>query len=92
MNHAPYPRPEPKPVQGSGCGTKIFGSFLAFGGVSLCCAFTGGAMMAEGPHGPHGEITADPNASSWLAPRAGTSLVVAAIGIYLVFKKGTRKL
>lgn len=49
--------------------------FLVIVSVALL-PFVGGLMMAEGPHGPEGEITRDPSAE-WLIPLllAGASLV-----------------
>lgn len=77
MNQAPYPRPESEAKRGAGCGRKILGAFLSIVGAGAGCCVAPAQLMAEGPHGPHGEITGDPN-----GPRA--MVMIGLIGLALI--------
>lgn len=77
-----YPRsPNQEPSTKSFGGMAGAFALLGMAVVSCCCG--GVQLLAEGPHGPHGEITNDPSIV-WMLPLfCGLGVVLAGTAIWL---------
>lgn len=65
-----------------GCGASL--GLLAMALLSCTCG--GAQMLAEGPHGPHGEITNDPSIV-WMLPLfCGLGFVLFCFSIWLFLR------
>jgi len=83
-DHVPYPRPSGGPSGKAGWGRIALGTTVIFCGFGGCCLFSVPLMMAEGPHGPKGEITTDPSAPRILLIVMLISLAVVIGGVFLL--------
>jgi hypothetical protein len=91
---ADYPRgpmiePEtPSKAGRLGIDCSILGCSLVFGGLLICAGLM--QLLAEGPHGPNGEITNDPSIK-WLLPLlCGAGLLVIVLGIAAVYARNRK--
>ncbi len=65
-----------------GCGASV--ALLAMAVLSCTCG--GAQLLAEGPHGPHGEITNDPSIV-WMLPLfCGLGFVLGGIAVWLFLR------
>ncbi|MEI8281261.1 MAG: hypothetical protein WCG75_02540 [Armatimonadota bacterium] len=80
-----YPRPIESATSKKnwlGCGASV--ALLAMAVLSCTCG--GAQLLAEGPHGPHGEITNDPSIV-WMLPLfGGLGIVLGLCSIWLFAK------
>lgn len=56
----------------------------------LLCGIGGTQLMAEGPHGPNGEITNDPSIAWTLPLFVGSGLVLLALAVFLLTRELNR--
>lgn len=84
----PFGKPEPKAGK-LAIDCSILGCSLVIGGLLMCAGLM--QLLAEGPHGPNGEITNDPSIK-WLLPLLwGSGLLVIVFGIAAIYNRNRKR-
>jgi hypothetical protein len=83
-----HPDSPPRANSWMRCGASF--ALLAMAVISCTCA--GVQVLAEGPHGPHGQITNDPSIVWMLPLSCGLGIILAGLAIWLfAYSMGWRR-